>query len=54
MIEIAALKLLRDIACKQGDQTLPTEDVIDIAQAVLCLYESLDKRLRECEAKRLA
>jgi hypothetical protein len=32
-----AIQVLQNLACKQGDDTTPTEDVIDIAQAVLAL-----------------
>lgn len=33
----AALQVLRRLANSTGDSTLPTEDVIDLAQAVLAL-----------------
>jgi hypothetical protein len=38
-----ALAILENLAEKQGNETVPTEDVIDIAQAVLALYRHLAK-----------
>jgi hypothetical protein len=36
-----ALQMLRKLANSTGDQTVPTEDVIDLAQAVLALLGEL-------------
>ncbi len=35
-----AYRMLKTIASQRGDMTVPSEDVIDIAQAVLALFEA--------------